>query len=39
MSTTKDRATGLVTRGREMTSRAQGWAERTIFWQVWERMP
>jgi membrane protein len=38
MSSTKERATHLVARGREVSSRAQGWAERTIFWRIWERL-
>jgi len=38
MSSTKERAGNLVARGREMADTAQGWAERTIFWQVWERL-
>jgi len=38
MSSTKERATQLVARGREVSSRAQGWAERTIFWRIWERL-
>lgn len=35
---TKERAGNLVARGRDATERAQGWAERTIFWRVWERL-
>jgi len=38
VSSTKERAGTLVARGREVSSRAQGWAERTIFWRVWERL-
>jgi membrane protein len=38
MSSTKERATHLVARGRETADAAQGWAERTIFWRVWERL-
>jgi len=38
MSSTKERAGNLVARGRGMAETAQGWAERTIFWQVWERL-
>jgi membrane protein len=35
---TKERAGNLVARGRDVTERAQGWAERTLFWKVWERL-
>jgi membrane protein len=35
---TKERATSLLARGRDASDRARGWAERTIFSQVWERL-
>jgi len=38
MSTNKERATQLVARGRETSERARSWVERTILWQVWERL-
>jgi membrane protein len=38
VSTNRERAKELIARGRETTETARRWAERTIFWQVWERM-
>jgi membrane protein len=38
LSTNKERVKDLMTRGRETSEVARSWAERTIFWQVWERM-
>jgi membrane protein len=38
MSSSRERAKELMARGRETTETARGWAERTIFWRVWERM-
>ena len=38
MGSNRERATRLVARGREASDRARDWVERTILWQVWERM-
>jgi len=38
MSAKTERAKAVVARGRDMTDTARGWAERTIFWQIWERL-
>jgi membrane protein len=32
------RAETLIQRGRALAAEAQQWAERTIFWRVWERL-
>ena len=38
MTTNKERAGQVVALGKDMTETARGWAQRTIFWQVWERL-
>jgi uncharacterized BrkB/YihY/UPF0761 family membrane protein len=38
MTTNKERAGQVVALAKDMTETARGWARRTIFWQVWERL-
>src|SRR3954454_17575592 len=38
MSTYRERVHGLFEFGMRTAETLQGWVERTIFWQVWERL-
>jgi membrane protein len=35
---TTEAPTGIVARGRHLYGAGRAWVERTVFWQIWERM-